>query len=496
MSSITNRNNNYNNPPPPESNRASSSKSFLAKFKSYVKSQSSSKSNRVEGENDRPIVAIWNEGEDKSAVEIIYRVDTIKEMIKITQKEIEYHESKEKEPHTLNRIVELTNDLAKYEAELTTWASTNYFRDKLRGQKDINSNYSQLVDSYMPIPNNMRLHSIKVEEKIKVGNKEEDKVITHELVRLGIISDMRNGFTNLKQLKELKEQLERKPRDFSGLNKLKETIFVQMEEELKKGHNNVLGAFEYALEEIQNLDSINATIERRKAFLTKQALPLILQHAKSSNLSEIDTLKVLDVRLVNPEAVSIDPNTGFCHHEGNELLDMAEIFKEFSEKKLICDGKGPFIDNDGNIHLPTLLNVDGKPKEINLFAGVVNHNVKWNAKNEGISWDVNKETYARYADSMRKKQGEALNELEDLKNDPKVSPFGLEEKEKKLSANKKAIDKELSRLSPLIFKERTGYSSANKILDFAEEHGFKISTGCSAPKTVEVLPLLLGQSIK
>lgn len=393
----------------------------------------------------------WKDNRGNKAEEEILRLKTVDLMTIAAQKELAYLRTKVSRlksststPMTekigalfASRIQELSRQVSEYEHMASDWASSNYFRDIFRGHPRLKFEYSLLVNKYLPLPVNMRIHTCKV------FNQATKTIENSEIVRLGVVSDMSNGFTNLKELKQIEQEL--KKGHTHHLLQLQNDIIRRTEKELKKGHHNVFGAANYALSEVKDLATIQQTLEKRRQFLITQALPLVLEHAKKSELDKIDLLKMIDVRLLNHKKQKIDPKTGWFHNETNELLDMAEIFKELSDKVLICDGQGPFIDEQGNIHLPQLVtNSDGSYKKIAIFAAVVNHSVQGHTKNDGASHEVNLETYSRL-----------------------VMKF----------PNESHMD-----IAKVLMKKKTSYATAVDLIDAAHRKGYKISTGCLSAK--------------
>jgi hypothetical protein len=401
--------------------------------------------------NFKHIKGRWEDEYGNKAKEDIIRIKTVNLLKEATLKTLEYLKSKIVNSKSIfdkastgtvtslyeARVQELTHQLTEYNQMPRNWANSNYFRDILRAKPRLKFEYNLLIKKYLPLPINMRIHICQV---FNNTTKTKEK---SELVRVGVISDMRNGFTNLKQLKQLAHEL--KEGRTENLFQLKHEIIHKTERQLKKGNYNVFGSAQYALNEIQDLESIHATIENRRQFMMLQALPLILEHAKKSELDKIDLLKIIDVRLLNHKANKIDSQTGWYHNEANELLDMNEIFKELSTKLLICDGQGPFIDENGDIHLPQLVKTpEGEIKKIQIFAAVVNHSVQGYTKNDGVAREVNLESYSRL-----------------------VMRF----------PHQSHID-----IAKVLMKKTTGYASALDLLDIAQQKDFKISTGCLSAK--------------
>lgn len=410
----------------------------------------------VYNESFKIIRATWKDKNGNSAEELIERINIVGAMKNICQKEMDYFTKKihelevknHKTPNDIKQIIhlkkhltELTIKIGKYNSLQYEWANSNYYRDLIRNHNNIKTPFRELIQKYFPIPINMRIHSCTV--KAAQGNN--TTVEKNELVRLGVVSDMRNGFTNLKELKDIVAY-----NDTKKLDKVRARIQQRVDKldlSDKESRNRVVESANYALAQLTDIESVKAAIEERRRFLTEQALPLIVEQARNAGLEKDDVtlLKILDVRLLNHKTNALDPDTGWCHNEANELLDMAEIFKEFSEKKLICDGSGPFLDENGDIHLPqSIQSKDGEHKTVELFAAVINHSVQGYTKNTGATRKVNLESLSRI---MIRFPTEDYSDLE-----------------KKL------------------MKENTGFMSAINLIDLGLKHNFKTSTGCLSSK--------------
>lgn len=323
------------------------------------------------------------------------------------------------------------------------WATSNYFRDFLRGRSKLQSNhpfevrlgtYKQIIEEeYLPASINMRSHFCH----ISGGD-------VNVVERIGVISDMSNGFTNLKELKEIKEELEK-----NGLSKklatLKNNIQKIATKEKHKGNKHIEIATAYALDQVKNLTALEATIAARRIHLEDQFLQLVMQHVNSSNrLDQLTDFSMIHVGLLCQDKEEID-NTGWNHNEANEMSDMAEIFNEFRGKSIIFDGTGPFIDEKGNIHVPKQV----KNKSLTLNPFFVNSSVQGHSKKSKnkTAIDIN------------------LNSFKELK---------------KLLSNHEEILTEMS----LIFDKGndTSYVTAINLIYWARQADLMISTGCLSAK--------------
>ncbi len=412
----------------------------------------------------RSIRQIWRYEKGGEAEEIVDRVDTFKDLQEAAHKEQDYLKDLQKKTsdpakiQTINtRLQALDKTIAKCAEAKTTWANSDYFRDKLRGKAELNfekgadaviTAYEKIIENnYYPAapPVNMRYH------KCQAGTEEAG------WLRVGVVSDMSNGFTNLKALNELSSAIDENLDPDTLRNEMANNILTQWGKAKEKGKHNVDASAGYALKQLgytpgqikgafisRKLDIplddrakkiIGETVEKRKQVLSSQFLQIVMEQSKHLSPEDIEsgTLKILHVSLLNQQSKKID-STGWNHDEENEMLDMAEIFKLFNGKQLVQDNKGPFIDLEGNIHLP---NIGG---DLSLQALFFNQSVQGNTKNDRTQQEINEAT------------------LFDTKMDL-THPLS------------KSLD-----------RENTSYTSAADMIFKGIEIGYKVSCGCLSAK--------------
>lgn len=101
---------------------------------------------------------------------------------------------------------------------------------------------------------------------------------------------------------------------------------------------------------------VTRKIEEKKRFVDDQMVQMIMVQV-SQNLDHLqgDTFTFSYEGLLN-ELKSRSKHTidssGLIMDEGNNLKEMQAAFDRFYDKKLIFDKTGPFIDKEGNVHLP------------------------------------------------------------------------------------------------------------------------------------------------
>lgn len=314
-----------------------------------------------------------------------------------------------------------------------SWIDSDYFRRLLKSHPGMT--FEQIANNFVSAPVNMRYHSVEIEgNERKVG-----------FLRLGIITDPTNGWTNLKELKEMA----------SGSAEGKTKQLERITEITKKGQGSNRKIQESANFAAAQLLDLPAAVERRRQILQDQMLQLVIaqidKNAESiQKLEASGQFNMVHLSLLNANNKSIN-SQGWVHREGNQILDMAEIFKEFRGKELIFDGKGPYIDSEGNIHLPQ--KGPEWPKNIQLNPVFFNTSVQGNTRNDGLQAEINREGISDLFKIIR--QGHAV---------PDIAQQQL----------KKAIEKLDAGKSNYAIAELLGSAMINANLAF--------STGCMSAK--------------
>jgi len=282
-----------------------------------------------------------------------------------------------------------------------------------------------------------------------------------------VISDMSNGFVNLGLMEELSQG--------SNINTLRtqiaEEIIEVWKEALKNKNEKVDASAGYALRQLgftnqeinlfknsitwkqdiiipqlikQDLPRVRkaiaqATMQRREV-MSRQFLQLALDHAGRISKEEAaqGMMKMLHVCILNQDSKSVD-GSGWFHNEENEMRDMAAIFEQFDGKKMIADHNGPFLDHEGNIHVPPNENFK-EGQEITLRTLFINQCGAGHLQNDGAQGEINRRAKAR------------LQELQ------------------------------LEGLEPLLSKQKTSFSTAADTVHLGINLGCKTSTGCLSAK--------------
>ncbi len=272
----------------------------------------------------------------------------------------------------------------------TVYVDPNRFRHDVQAHES-DPTSKTASESYIPALVNLR------HESVSTGNNEGPS--TH-YARSGSITDTRDGTTNLRDLKAY-------AKDSSALDKRIAELKVKYTKAMTPGHftrkKTRLAKAALYKKELNTLKELKKnpqiSIASRRDVLQDQMLQLLATQVKhdpeqfstDSFSSLMGTFSIAQVSMLNPSKNKVKgKNAEFVQNERNQMLDMAEIFAEFDGKTLIFDGKGPFIDNDGVVHLPTKKDdADGKPIQRTLNATFHNISTQGQTKNTGEQAEVN-----------------------------------------------------------------------------------------------------------
>ncbi|MBA2368558.1 MAG: hypothetical protein H0V82_06000 [Candidatus Protochlamydia sp.] len=333
----------------------------------------------------------------------IHRFDTITDntlfcnnMVNVCKAKLENPLLTEDEKDTINADLNyyqkaLVNS-EKYHEESTnkSWQGSTYFRDIISEAQSFFSG----IQNYVSGPINMRHQKFEGADGKTVG-----------FIRTGIISDMRNGWFSLTDLKVIKEQGNQRSSTFLD-EKIK---YIESQINPQSFLSKLFGgplkgkqleSANFALNQLKMIKAggIDEIVNERKLVLQQQMIHLVINQVRENpelikealNTGNFD---IVHVSLLNQYSSGID-KTGWMHDERVEMEDMQEIFKEFQGKTLLFDGKGPSID-ENKISLPkdclpvgVILPVD---KEIKLRTNFFNLSVQGDTKNDGAQLRINKE---------------------------------------------------------------------------------------------------------
>ncbi|ADI37520.1 hypothetical protein [Waddlia chondrophila] len=441
----------------------------------------------------------WSDKQGFVADETIERIDTVEKLQKNASQEIGYLKQKlsdcnpEEKTKIEARIDQLEKIRVKCQQKGASWANSDYFRDMLRGNSDLRSaenkegirgaiqEFSKVMDEeyYAKAPPvNMRYH------KCDVRGKTEKEATSTGWIRVGVVSCMDNGFVNQSSMRELQNALKEGKEDLATekRNEMTQGIFEVWKEQSKKGNSNIdasagyaLTQLGYSLEQVETIadiikkggdfsdipgdvlkigkeniaqvaEGVDAVMEKRNQLMANQFLQIVMEQLEHSSPEDLagNQLRMLHVGLLNHQSRSVD-GTGWYHNEDQEMQDMADIFDQFDQAKLICDGKGPYIDSDGNIHLPSMSQLPEGVQELSLRAIYLNQSVQGHTENDGTQRELNEK-------ALKKLKGMGIDD-ETMK--------GLEQK---------------------LTGKKSGYTSAADTVNLGLKARFKVSTGCLSAK--------------
>lgn len=230
----------------------------------------------------------------------------------------------------------------------------------------------------VPVIVNARIHSVKIEP----GQAKDRERRYDEFHQSGVITDFRDGTTNLR--------------------------------EMKRNH------------------SFDAHIKDRRAVLENQMLQLLDTQVhnwllrikeKSEQMKEEyevpDRFVLSQTSLLEPSGKIEDKGGGFVKNEKNFMLDMAEIFAEFNGRPLVLDKKTDvaYIDPEGSIHLPVPTKGFEKleaEKKLTLTTSFFNVSVEGKIKNEGAQKEVNDEAFNALKERVNKAQKKSASEKQKI----------------------------------------------------------------------------------
>lgn len=279
-----------------------------------------------------------------------------------------------------------------------TWAGSGSYRRLLE-----NMGTTQAKTAYIPALVNLRSQSVEVE-----GNTKSI------LNRSGAISDYRNGNTNLLELKDLQSSLA-EASSVSDLSKIQIRVLRRAIPELDKfSATKTKGV---TITQIKNL--VDRAIIDRQFVLENQALQDIVQHvaniqASGHNLAETlaskENFSIGRVSML--DGVKPPKNDGgFALNEANQMQDMVAIYDLLDGKTLVFDGKGPFLDEEGDIHMPfEVTDHEGAPVSKELHTIYFNISAQGNVKNEGIQEQINRKAIQQLQSEVKKQCFQLINE--------------------------------------------------------------------------------------
>ncbi|CUI17534.1 hypothetical protein PNK_1929 [Candidatus Protochlamydia naegleriophila] len=426
--------------------------------------------------------------------DVVEREDAIKDLnanllqqLNLLRSDLEIKKASFKE----NSSIQLSEAIADLEAEIKLcehslknaqqakgeFVGSQFFRDELQNVADHSTGQKDYADRLNAIclgaPVNFRYQKYEGDER-EIG-----------FFRLGVMTDLRNGFTNLAELKvihaELKSGLSSPTleKKLSKLREMRKELAMQPESNKAK----VL-AIDYAIEQLQP-EYVRQTIQERRHILNNQMLQLVQGQVARQLVGVVGnpsqtTFSVTHLGLLNRKTDKQD-QTGWAHNEAFQMTDMHEIFAEFAGKTLIFDGKGPAIDADGHVHLAqTLIDLSGNPRKLKLETSFVNMTVQGHTKNDGIQQEINKKNMTKLLEAAEK---QVLNNPGDKEIQEGLELLNAVQKQLEQGESSYLMAEAFSialiklkfplSMGCLSAKDRTGMVGGRTILNFVKESMYK-----------------------
>lgn len=290
--------------------------------------------------------------------------------------------SKKKELETLENSSKKTGkilyDLGVIVAK-SDWIGSNDFRDSIK-----ENGFTKAAEQYVPMPVNFRWQSWNDDKTSIPSHKSSHQTENVELksnigfFRLGVITDLRNGFTNLNELKilydmsdhERKEALAKKVADL-------QKMLGKLDPDKAKNKNKIQ-ALKAAIDQFESANDkqvLNLIIKNRRAALQGQFAHLLNQQIQKNGITDPgQAFHMAHIALLNEKKVKLE-ETGWMHNESNELQDMLSIFQDYDGKEIVF-GDNFFIDDFGGIHLERPASIGGEIQSFILRTHFININLQ------------------------------------------------------------------------------------------------------------------------
>lgn len=251
-----------------------------------------------------------------------------------------------------------------------TWAGSSSYRTHITRF----STLEKAWERYVPLVVNHRVQ--------KVRNASGQ--VVSSLNRSGAIHDYRHGHTNLQELRMLK-----------GILARKDILSPAQQETLNRLDPNIVKTY-FQGNQSEAWELLDAQIIDRQLILENQALQDLAAHFDGMSQAELENLpaEVLFGRVSMLNAYNKPTKTEkFELNEANQMRDMAAIYGDLQGKQLVFDGKGPYLDEQGMIHMPFKAGSEGKPLVRDFKPIYFNISAQGNIRNEGPQQAINTAAY-------------------------------------------------------------------------------------------------------
>lgn len=332
-------------------------------------------------------------------------------------------EEKRKDPHLRElqrKIIEA--DLEHYRVQALNiqkfqeqfpkkdWLQANYFPGCTTSLGFINA-----AQSYIACPVNMWHQALSIEKKVIV-----------DYGRMGVISDMRNGWFSYLDLATMLRDDSALSRRIDELIQVRDKIIKtetvsSTNKQEKHQYDAITMALTYLLElkeAIQAKDSINIQLlmRQREIVLEQQLLvyidEMLISHLDCvrESVSNRKPIHMVHIGLLDMSRISIYSH-GWKRDEKVQMEDMSSIFEKFNGKMLVFDGSGPRIDSD-KIHLSIKIAPPATSlTETQLLMYFFNTSVEGDVKNSGPQYANNKKNLENFLQRYPKTSAPWMQDL-------------------------------------------------------------------------------------
>lgn len=369
----------------------------------------------------------------------------------------------------------------EYQNNQKGWVDSYGVRHLLDGAKS----YQEGVKNYISAPVNA--HS----QELTLSKLKNEKV---KVCRLGVISDMTNGWVSLTDLNKMKKDLALLDQKIAELTRKIEAYSdpSKSQSDDDNDEKNPLVSEKqfqsaiHALSQLKtfkgddpfkpiNTPALDRAISERTRTLQMQMIQLVLTQVGrnvediKNNLGSRNTFDLLHLALLNEKKSELD-KTGWVHDERVEMEDMNEIFKEFQGKSLVFDNKGPLIDGN-TIHLPMYDNSPPLGTTLTLNTFFFNISVQGNRVNTAVQHKINNDSLTRLLQSypdIFKKYPDLVQQMQNL-GGPSSYKMAEDFLHSVLRAAMKSAGGLAASLGCLSAKDRTGFVLGRVMQRFLSE---------------------------
>jgi hypothetical protein len=302
------------------------------------------------------------DGKQKVGAEIIERCDVLNNYKGILEQE---------GSNDLNQLEKYIKTRKK-NGKQTEWVKSSDFRQHCK-----ESTYEEACKTFpLGAPVNMRLHKMESHDG------------TEQILRMGVITDVSNGWYSLKDLQEMKtkpELIQKKKDEIDEFiaHPSKLGILGKIIQKFKPDYGSLKGDRLASAERAKKLlENVDTTLENRKKVLQRQMLQVVTEqlNANPDKIKEGEPFNLFQVSLLNLKKKHLD-STGWMHDEEVAYEDMRRIMHEFQDMKVMLGGKeAPKIDTDQK----TIFIPSEKNAEITLNTFVFNISPQGNLKNDDV----------------------------------------------------------------------------------------------------------------